>query len=535
MMQNQAAPQGRQESGGIVNTILAMVIGIMTMAGNTIGRLIGVFLLDREKEASRQYVQFYHAIDYGLLACKGFMVLCVLMAILSRFLGVEHLASMVEKFTILMFLLTVIMFIMFMMANLYLYYGAYQSGSIRLLATMFLGLFLSAVVLALSGVIPFLPLILIGVSIYKCRERRAFLKKYRHYLSFVLKAVVVTFVFQGLTDLAFFLTNAYGATFSSALENPRILRMANAGQLDILEFMLANYITGIAIAGFLAILGLYIYFRMLKRFFQKEEARGVSFGDCGKMLIVIPFVWLFFFISLLSLMDSGIFSGDQVLADVGAMDATTMSDAGASSGMGSGVWQASDDVDMTAPVLMHIPANTTPSVPDMPQDLPNLPQDAPDVSQTVVDTLPSSSTDASVDTSSTMEDHVSPITTAEATSDMGSGTVMEDAQGMMHGTIHTDANGDTIVEDAMQQPVMTMHGDLVTDAMHIYGADGMSMGDVSNGVIHGVDGLMDGRIVDLPDGARVIQDAQGMTLATVKPNGIVVNAQQMPIAVLKNV
>lgn len=234
-------------------------------------------------------------------------------------------------------------------------------------------------------------------------------------------------------------------------------------------------------------------------------------------------------------MDSGIFSGDQVLADVGAMDATTMSDTGASSGMGSGVWQASDDVDMTAPVLMHIPANTTPSVPDMPQDLPNLPQDAPDVSQTVVDTLPSSSTDASVDTSSTMEDHVSPITTAEATSDMGSDTVMEDAQGMMHGTIHTDANGDTIVEDAMQQPVMTMHGDLVTDAMHIYGADGMSMGDVSNGVIHGVDGLMDGRIVDFPDGARVIQDAQGMTLATVKPNGIVVDAQQMPIAVLKNV
>lgn len=114
-------------------------------------------------------------------------------------------------------------------------------------------------------------------------------------------------------------------------------------------------------------------------------------------------------------------------------------------------------------------------------------------------------------------------------------TVIEDSQGMTQGTIHADGQGNVTVEDVMQQPIMTMHGDLVTDAMHIYGADGMSMGDVSNGVIHGVDGLADGQIVDLPDGMRVIQDAQGMTLATVKPNGIVVDAQQMPIAVLKNV
>lgn len=563
MTQNQAARQRSQDVGGIVRTILTTIIHGLSAIVNWIGRKMDGALGGKTETA--QYERFYKSTDRALLVCKWFIIACVVMAIVSHFFGMETLESLVElsigTFVVVYFAVGILFFIV----SLYVFYGAYQRGLVRFFVTMFIGLCISAIILAVATqIFPLFGLILLIVSIWKNHQKRVFLDKYKQYLHFFFKVAIIGLFFQVVTDVSFFLLGHYIEWIEMAANSSQLAQMSEAEAVRLVEKWLSWTVTGFSLTFAVAALGDYIYFRMLRTFFRKEQARGMAFGDCGKMLTIVPMVWLFLMISLLAMMHNGVFSGDQVLADVGVLDedvTTDITQVGmenvTSTPLQSGMEEvapsiASDDINvitnaqamsnpsMNTEAQAFVMPNTTDATPSSTNGISSGAEMYESMQETSMPKMDAAmqASDASIDGDGqavATDAQESPQMNADTPMGQAHDTVIENPQGMAQGTIHADAQGNVTVNDAMQQPVMTMQCDLVTDAMHIYGADGMSMGDVSNGVIHGVDGLMDGRIVDLPNGTRVIQDAQGMTLATVKPNGIVVDAQQMPIAVLKNV
>lgn len=555
------------------------------------------------KTEAEQYERFYESTDRALVVCKWVIIACVAMAVVSHFFSVEMLESLVRWSGGIFMVVYIAVNVLFAIISLYIFYGAYQKGLVRFFVTMIIGLCISAIILAVATqIFPFFGLLLLVVSIWKNHQKRVFLDKYKQYLHFFFKVLVVTLFFQIVTDVSIFLLEQYTDWIAMMADSPQMAQMSEAHATRLMEKWMSWTVTGFSLTFAVSALGDYVYFRMLRTFFQKEQARGTAFGDCGKMLTIVPMVWLFLMVSLLAMMNTGTFSGNQVLTDVGALDADVTPDITqasmdnvTSTPMPSGMEDVAQDIapdhanvmpdaaqisstsstsGVSTDSAVHATINSTPGASTADGTSPNMEASAnaqatsnPSMNVEAQAFVMPNTTDATsssttgmpsgAETSESMQEtsmpkmdaamqvsdtavggdeqstaaaaQKSPKMNADAPMSQAHDTVIEDSQGMTQGTIHADGQGNVTVEDVMQQPIMTMHGDLVTDAMHIYGADGMSMGDVSNGVIHGVDGLADGQIVDLPDGMRVIQDAQGMTLATVKPNGIVVDAQQMPI------
>ena len=110
-----------------------------------------------------------------------------------------------------------------------------------------------------------------------------------------------------------------------------------------------------------------------------------------------------------------------------------------------------------------------------------------------------------------------------------------------------DANGDTIGQvnpisdtsatvtdtNGMYQGSMTQNN-LTGDVM-LNDASGLTLASVtSSGIVQGVDGLTDGRLIHMENGATIIQNSVGQTLAYVNQNGVITGTDGMTLGRIKS-
>lgn len=401
---------------------------------------------------------------------------------------------------------------------------------------LLIGYGISILLLLLSLLIPPVGIILIGITIYKNWKRRAFLDKYKRYTRFIFKSTSVIIITQIISTLLGGLSDYTSS--NNILFLPLII--------EILSLYIAMY-------------GFTLYHKIHLNFFRKEQARGIQFDDCQKLIWLVPITWFMLVFSYLTLIHSSSYSGDNLLAnfdgdidsymsmdtsipsetytlstDLGEINETIHIDSvinedniiSPNNNEVSNIIK--DNIDTTAlhttdqannqifaKESMSTLANTNTEIHPLntisdPQNTTNAVNesiiDNPTNDYTINNTsTPSNESYAIYDETGHLEEKI--VQTDEHT------FAIQDSQSMMEGTIHVSSiTGDMSLDDVL----------------------GIHQGTITNdGIIKGVDGLTDGHIKTEYNGDRIILDDKNQTIGRILNNGIITNAIGMPLGNIK--
>ena len=460
--------------------------------------------------SDEKYTMFYNEIGqstkylYGMIL--GTMVTFLLYGYTQSdyILGIYILAIIVMAFINLSCML------------IYLY-NIIRSKWSEIAVKLLTGLVISFFLIGLSAVFPPLAIILLGLTIYKNWQRRAFLDKYKRYTRIIIKTLLI------LTASQIICAIFEGFAKISAFINPTIWR--------------ASIYEALGICAIFA--GIIVWNKCYLNFYKNEQINGVRYDDCVKLTWLVPLTWLMLVFSYMTLIHSSAFNGDGLLADVDAnmdinigsdidagitpesyMTADTTSDI--SNNMTAAVNISNDSSSVTgqnplsAADSIHnniCETNTVNIAPDS-QPTPDFSSIEPannlndntnlTVTDNNIDVKPQTTLGV-YDETGTLEEKI--VQTNEHT------FAIQDSQGLTEGTVHLDSiTGDMALDDAL----------------------GIHQGTITNdGIIKGVDELTDGRIITQYNGERIIQDSTNKTIGHILKNGIITDAQGMPLGSIK--
>jgi len=558
-MQN-AAPQRTQQAPPEESLLLEKVVRFFASIMDWFGQKMDQKLVGKtEKET---YETFY----YQTIRSMRFNQWCMLGSLVVA--GFIY-ATKIHAFIYLIYLAALGMMAVMIPMALYTFYGTYKKKAWKYIVKVATGLCISFVILGLTFLIPPLGIVLLIYTIYKNKKRRDFVNRYKRYLYCALKIFAVQIVTMNIIPFVIEqCISFYEARSVQQLARFGIRQNQMESMADAIE---ANAVAGEVLCFTVIFFGSFLISHILLKFYRKEQAKGISFEDCGKLLMMVPIVWLFFCISVLSLVHSSVFSGDQILADAGFdidqyMDLTPDAAIGMPDGVAAAAPTASVDM-MTQTDLLPPMAETPASMVDAGTDTmqtqlepmdtsfadtsaatavqvpePAMETPAPESVLFSESAAPEVSDVSPMPEQPVMPDAATAPSAANAagmpdvpdvSQDVSTDTVIQDSQGMTLGRVHQDVQGHVELQDSMQQTIETITENPVTGGYQIHGMDGLSQGTItSDGVIQGIDTLQDGRIVDDGNGTLIVQNELGKTIAKRLPNGVLVDPQGQPLATM---
>lgn len=347
-------------------------------------------------------------------------------------------------------------------------------------------------VILITMLLPPVGLVLMGYTIYKNYQRRKFLERYRRYTVCRVKGLLLNclcmlgFAVWGLAAYA-----------------------GNAGAVFVIEL----------IGAVIVVVSLRWMNSVSKKFYQGEQARNVQFEECGRLLKVVPLVWILLLISVTTLMENPLFSGDKLIADVG-LDVDT-------SAMGDAPTAMARESIVTEPIATNTAAIGLESTPEVfgssestvvgPQTDAVVPVDNLAINEPII---------------ASASDSVATNTNTQTNVAVPQRVNIMDANGMSVGSVK-QMGDTTTLHDTMEQTVATAKTDSLGNTT-IQGADGLTDATITHdGVVKGADGLTDATVTadgtvkdaqnqtmyhikDLGDGKQIILDAQGHFIGEVK-------------------
>ena len=483
--------------------------------------------------SDEKYTIFYNEIGQSTKYLYGMMLGTIVTFLLYGYTQ--------EDFIIGIYCLAVIIFAFINLSCMLIYlYNIIRSKWSEIAVKLITGLVISFFLICLSAVFPPLAIILLGLTIYKNWQRRAFLDRYKRYTRILIKSFfiltasqIICAIFGGLAKIAALKLASLGSYNLGYMSEAKLLSIISSTiwRISIFEAL-----------GICAILaGLIVWNKCYLNFYKNEQLNGVHYDDCVKLTWLVPLTWLMLAFSYMTLIHSSAFNGDGLLADV---DANMDTDINISSDMDTAI---SPESCITADNASDISNNMTAAA-DISHDSSSVSGQNPlsDTAGINNNIYENNTENIALDTS---QNHsISAIEQAANTNDSMHSTIPDnngdvnpkttlgvyDETGNLEEKIVQTNEHTFAIQDAQGLSEGTAHLDSITGDMSLDDALGIHQGTITNdGIIKGVDELTDGRIITQYNGERIIQDSTNQTIGHILKNGIITDAQRMPLGSIK--
>jgi len=432
---------------------------------------------------------------------------------------------------IIIFILLLILIIFILRSGL----NTISSKFINVARKLSLGILISMLLLAISFLIPPVGIILFGITIYKNWKRRAFLDKYKRYTRYVIKIL-----------LALFLPPVISKVFEL------ISVFAFKGDMIIIPIILE------LLSLYIIIYGIKLYYKISLNFYKKEQARGIQFDDCTKLIWLVPFTWIMLTISFLTLIHSSSYNGDSLLAnfdtDIDSYMNIDNSIPDETYSLASDLGDVNDNLQTSVinEADIHLPNSN---------DLSSISQDNIDTTylSNIDQTNNQISSQESLSTFADTNTEISPLNTISNIQDTNnipitntsindsnidntsnpsdesykSYAIYNETGDLEEKIVQTDEHTFTI-QDSQSMMEGTIHVSSITGDISLDDSLGIHQGSITNdGIIKGVDELTDGHIKTEYNGERIILDDKNQTIGHILKNGIIIDAKGMPLGNIK--